>query len=157
MFPSLLAIVVLVLLWHFNILNTQISGKWDHVSMTQKTSHLSRDDSQSFHCLYDSLFFFSFFSGGNERAECLLLLPANFCFCIHAVNRHRAIHDPNCPRGFVGLQRPSSHKAPQPETWSGWVFWTDVEGTCVCFCFFAFRGQLGPLISGLKEEKQFFF
>lgn len=61
MFSWLQAIVVWVLLWHFNILNTQISVIRGHVTVTSKDVILeSRSNAQFFHWPYNA--FFSSFS-----------------------------------------------------------------------------------------------
>lgn len=67
-------------------------------------------------------------SGGHERAELLLLLPANLCLHVHEHAGYWNVHDPHRARGPVGLQRPSSLQDPLHEAWGGRTFWADVEG-----------------------------
>lgn len=69
--------------------------------------------------------------GGDERDE-LLLFPHTTCdFLLHEVNWHPDVHDTYRAWNSLGLQRPSSFKDPQHETWRGWIFWADVEGKLV--------------------------
>lgn len=129
LFSEIQAIVFLALLWHFDILNTNLSP---NLNGTKKTCVAKRnwkvcDVSQSFHCLSDGLLWLSS-SGGDERDELLQLLSANVCFYVHDQSRHWSVYDPHCPWGSLGLQRPSPLKDPHLAAWCGRIFWSDVEG-----------------------------
>lgn len=126
------AIVLLVLLWHFYILNIQSLVTWGQDK--QAVMHCKRKlNCVPLHCLFFLLDLHCLSSpGGDERAELLLLFPANCSFHVHEQPGHRGVHDPNSPRGSVGLQRPSSHEDPLHEARGGRTFWADVEGKRGC-------------------------